>query len=72
MPPGDNGWNEWKRHVVPELERLSKCYESLDAKVDNLITSVAGLKVKAGVWGLIGAAIPVLIGLGIMAIRGAM
>ena len=36
MAPGPNGWNEWSRHVLAELERLNVCYETLNAKLDVL------------------------------------
>jgi hypothetical protein len=37
-----NGWNEWSRHVLAELKRLSSCYESLDLKLSNVqLSSVA-------------------------------
>jgi len=35
MPSDDDGWNEWCKHVLAELERLNTCYESLDKKFDN-------------------------------------
>ena len=35
-----NGWNEWSRHVLAELERLSDCYEKLEVKVDNGLRDV--------------------------------
>jgi hypothetical protein len=31
-----NGWNEWSKFVLKELERLNACYERLDLKVDAL------------------------------------
>lgn len=67
-----DGWNEWSRHVLAELERLSACYESLNINFNKLTTEVAMLKVKAGVWGLVGGGIAVAIGLGIYLIKGRM
>ena len=29
MPENENGWNEWSRHVLKELERLNEQYENL-------------------------------------------
>jgi len=65
----NNGWNEWSKHVLLELERLNECYDKLDIKTNKLFTEIATLKVKSGVWGLIGGAIPVGIGLVILIIR---
>ena len=56
-----NGWSEWSRHVLSELERLNKCYESLDKKLNNVAIEIAMLKVKSGIWGLVAGAIPVAI-----------
>jgi hypothetical protein len=60
-PPPGNGWNEWGKHVLRELERLNDCYDDLKTDVSNVRIEIAMLKIKAGVWGLIGGAIPVLI-----------
>lgn len=29
MSDGENGWNEWSKHILKELERLNDNYESL-------------------------------------------
>jgi len=60
-----NGWKEWSNYVLKELERLNGCYIRLDSKIDILTKEVVILKVKAGVWEMIGGAIPVLLALGI-------
>ena len=62
MSPEQNGWNEWSRHVLAELERLNDCYNKLDTKMNRLFTEVAMLKVKSGVWGAIGGSMPVIAG----------
>lgn len=58
-----NGWAEWSKFVLKELERLNSCYNHLDKKLDDVALEIATLKVKAGVWGLLGGAIPVVVGL---------
>jgi len=58
-----NGWNEWSRHVLKELERLNACYMQVNTKIEQLRVDIAMLKVKSGIWGSIGAAVPILIGL---------
>ena len=70
-----NGWNEWSRFVLKELERLNDRYERLDDKLDSKITmlseeltkkyhkssnDITMLKVKAGVWGALAGVIPAL------------
>jgi len=47
----NNGWNEWSRHVLSELERLSENYEKMNEKLGTIKSEIAMLKVKAGVWG---------------------
>jgi hypothetical protein len=58
MNTQNNGWQEWSKHVLLELERLNSCYEKLDGKINTMREDIATLKVKAGLWGAIGAAIP--------------
>lgn len=60
MPDG-NGWNEWSRYVLKELERLNHCYESIIKELVIIKSEISALKVKAGVWGLLGGCIPVTI-----------
>jgi len=49
-----NGWNEWSKFVLKELERLNSCYDKLDEKASEIQTEIAMLKVKSGIWGAIG------------------
>jgi hypothetical protein len=87
---GTNGWNEWSKFVLKELERLNEqveklfnlvgtrvdketCRSSASSIRDDIKTlelDVVALKVKAGIWGLIGGAIPVIIGLAVWIIKG--
>lgn len=57
--PG-NGWNEWSRHILKELERLNECYDKLDGRLRNIEQDMAMLKVKSGVWGATGAALVIV------------
>ena len=54
--------NSMQPLILHELERLSSCYSELDKKVDRidkiLSVDIAQLKIKAGVWGAMGGAIP--------------
>ena len=71
--PPTNGWSEWSNHVLLELERLSECYMSLDEKWKDLHTDFKVFKkemqIKAGIWGLIGGAIPIIVIVGVIVIR---
>ena len=59
--PDINGWTEWGKHVLLELERLNTCYEKLIREQGKTREEIASLKVKAGVWGLVAGCIPVAI-----------
>ena len=60
-------WKEWSKHVLMELKRLSDKSDQLDKKLDDRLTQlaieIAKLKVKSSIWGMLGGALPVLIGL---------
>lgn len=58
-----NGWTEWSKYVLKELERLNACYDSLNEKVGKISNDIMMLKVKSGVWGAIAGLIPVVIAL---------
>ena len=61
LPNENNGWNEWSKYVLKELERLNTCYERLDEKLDKVNNDIITLKLKAGVWGALAGAIPVIV-----------
>ncbi len=65
-----NGWNEYSKLVLHELERLNTCREEdlkahkefmdcVKRSFEKIKIDLAVLKVKAGVWGAVGAAIPI-------------
>ena len=69
---GQNGWNEWSKHILSELERLNSSYESLMKEINrvndqtmkdmhDLKVDLATLKVKASLWGAAAGSVPVLI-----------
>jgi len=64
---GPNGWNQWARHVLAELERLDKNVTELDEKLDaiklELVQFKSKMNYKASMWGAITGAIPAIIGL---------
>lgn len=59
------GWSEYSKLVLSELERLGDEIKAVNDSLNKINVEIATLKVKSGVWGLVGASIPVAIGLGI-------
>jgi hypothetical protein len=60
-----NGWVPWSKHVLEQLKALNKHYEDLRDDVQKIQVEIAQLKVRAGLTGLVGGLIPVLILVGI-------
>lgn len=58
MTHGDNGWSEYQKLVLSELKRLDEGIGELSDKVERLRIDVAMIKVKVGLWGMIGGTIP--------------
>lgn len=60
-----NGWTQYQKLVLAELERHSKQLEQINSQMhkqmSDLQVEIATLKVKSGVWGLMGGLIPVLV-----------
>ena len=67
-----NGWNEWSKHVLAELERLNEQYEKITNEiqrvnsrnlkvVQDLRVELATLKVKASIWGATAGMVPVVV-----------
>ena len=67
--PDNNGWSEWKNHVLLELKKNEVDHASIMVKLDDLAVNkvsqlnqaISALQVRSGVWGLMGGLIPVLI-----------
>ena len=58
----DNNWGKWQNHVLAELRRLNTNMESFESKNNedhkDIFTTLATLKVKAGIWGALAGLIP--------------
>lgn len=54
-------WKIWSKFVLAELKRLSMGLEKMGTKMDIISNDITMLKVKATIWGAIGASIPVLL-----------
>ena len=69
----DNGWNVHQKLVLTEISDLKKGQEELklacQEKLTQILIDIAALKVKSGIWGLIGGLIPVGIFVGYMLLR---
>jgi len=61
--PGD--FIEYKRLIIFELKRLNAVVIALDKLQRRLAGEILVLKVKAGIWGLIGSSIPILLALAV-------
>ena len=68
--PAANGWNEYSRLVLAELERLNVNYEKLEDGIISIKVDIAKLQVKSGVWGLAGGAISVLVTVLFLLLKG--
>lgn len=60
MEEGRNGWPEWGKFVLKELERLNDCYDAQVKQIQQMQVEIAMLKVKSGIWGGIAGLIPSL------------
>lgn len=56
-----NGWNEYQKLVLHELQEHTKELERIQADIQKIHIDLATLKVKSGVWGLVAGTIPVAI-----------
>ena len=56
-----NGWNQWSKHILMELERLNDKLESIDDRLRQVDKDLATLQIKAGFWGALAGSVPVLI-----------
>jgi len=59
----NDGWDEWSRFVLKELERLNENTVRLQRDIAQVHVEVAGLKVKASTWGGLAGLITVLVAL---------
>ena len=55
-----DGWNEWSRHVLSELERSDGNIQKLMEISNGIRVDIATLKVKASAWGAVAGIIVVL------------
>jgi len=70
MMPVNGEWMVWSKHVLAELERLSKCYENLQKDITDISVQIAMLKVKSGLWGAAAGFVPAAIAVAYLLLKG--
>ena len=48
---GENGWAEWSKHVLRELERLNAHCVKMDEKMDGLESQIIEFRVRSTMMG---------------------
>jgi hypothetical protein len=66
MPPdistdSRNGWSEWSKYVLKELERLNSCYHDLDQKVDKINDKMNMVQIKVAGIGAVASVITTIV-----------
>lgn len=56
-----NGWEEYQKLVIDKLENHAQQLKDIHADLVKIHEDIASLKVKSGVWGLVGGLIPSVI-----------
>jgi len=54
-------WREYQKYVLNELQRHNQLLEKINDKLSKVDSEIATLKVKSGLWGMLGAAVPLAI-----------
>jgi len=67
---GNGGFLEYRRLILSSLKNLDEKVGAMDEKIDTIVTEVALLKLKSGLWGAVAGAIPAVVVLIIIVIRG--
>jgi len=58
-----DGWTQYSKLVLTKLEDHEDILKDINKELTNVRVEIGMLKVKSGVWGLIGGLIPVAIAL---------
>jgi hypothetical protein len=66
----DNGWRQWSEWVKDGVRELRKEIKDLRSDLTQLQIDNKVQQVKVGVWGMIGSAIPIIISLALLWIKG--
>jgi len=65
----DGEFMEYKRLLVFELKRHSDAIKELDKRQRENRDDIIEIKVKAGIWGFIGASIPTVIAIALLLLK---
>lgn len=52
-------WQQYQKYVLNELQRHNALLEKMNDKISHVDAEIVGLKVKSGLWGMLGAAVPI-------------
>lgn len=55
-----NGWDKYQKLVLAKLDDHDDLLKEINKQLTDIKVEVGQLKIKAGVWGAIGAAIPTI------------
>ena len=58
---GGDDWKSWSKHILAELKRLSDGQEKMGDKMQIISNDIVMLKIKATIWGAVGASVPILL-----------
>lgn len=65
MATDDDGFGEYRRHILAELKRLSNSLDKLEGVVSTIAVEIGQLKaidrIRAGFWGSIGGVVTAII-----------
>ena len=65
----ENGWSEWSKYVLKELERLNDYQMAVSKKLDKLLIDTTIMKVKASLWGALAGVVPAIVMLIVWLVR---
>jgi len=57
----DDGWPEYSKLILSELERHNTCIEKISSDISQIKGDIRLLNYKSGIWGALGGTIPFVI-----------
>lgn len=66
----ETNWAASEKLVMSKLDTLETGFKELTEAVTRLRIEMEKMKLKSGIWGLIGSALPVVAGLAWLALKG--
>jgi len=55
--PDENGWNEWSKHVLYQLQAHDKKLDQINNRLSKIEGEIKLLKYKSTLWGSVGCGI---------------